>query len=851
MTRTVGSGLQLHFDGSVARETTLWRVTRQDGVVLRLTSHDQDVVFGGNTYSASVGYQRTDLASGATLAVNSVDIQGILNAAAISDTDLAGGRYDYAEVRVSIVNWEDPDGDGEVSIAKGWFGEVVFDEVSGSFTTELRGLTQVFSQTIIEQFGRQCRYDIGNVRCTLPILPPVIQASTAYAVGDVVRVRKPVTDIAALHAPGAVDDDDDSQFAAVGTTGSDAAAADTDKLKNLAGNFRFQPVGGPTQNPSNSFVSWPDAAQHTIGLEPFTIEMWANFDALDLLASQTGPVLASKYTATGGQISWMLLVVEETDPIDGLRFIAYDGISALGSVAVPLAEFTPLINQWYHITVTRDEYYRLRIFVNGKQRAVGDFPFDIFGGTAPVRLGARDNSAGFNRHFEGSIEDFRVVIGDAVYTEEFTPPGALASTFSDILTLTEDYQDTNYRVTKAGTTSTGVDNFPTSFAAAGTAATTISVDDNNTFSRASGSFIDDGWEVDMVFRGSGFANGANNAEFRITAVNALTMDVAGTSAVAESGNGDEALTHIAWNNGVEFVTEPALRVAGEVLEVISPSEVVVGPPTIGGLLTNALFIESPGFEEIAAGTYSTGAMIGGWEVTGPDDVEVQTARKNSGAVAMKLPQQYSGSQVGSIQQSRDVSSYASLIDGGAETVTVSWWTLTGSLALGDIWVDFVWLDENDSVISSTTGTRFDPVGGNEFAQVSQQNTIPALTRKIVIEMNGTGGTFEGVADDLTVSTTLIDPNFPDDEFNYGVMTWDTGLNAGISMDVKNYNGTNKQFTLYLPMPFAISVGDKVGVHIGCNKELSRCTALGNVLNHGGFPFIPGDDEFLRYPDSPY
>ena len=34
------------------------------------------------------------------------------------------------------------------------------------------------------------------------------------------------------------------------------------------------------------------------------------------------------------------------------------------------------------------------------------FPFEIFGGTAPVRLGARENSAGFNRHFEGSIEDF-------------------------------------------------------------------------------------------------------------------------------------------------------------------------------------------------------------------------------------------------------------------------------------------------------------------------------------------------------------------------------------------------------------------------------------------------------------
>lgn len=452
MTRTVGSGLAIHWAGSTASETSLWQITRQDGVVLRLTSHDQDVTFGGNKYKASVGYQRTDLASGATLAVNSVDVQGILNDAVISDSDLAGGRYDYAEVRVSLVNWKDPDGDGETSIAKGFFGEAIFDEISGSFTTELRGLTQVYGQTIIEQFGRQCRFDIGDSRCTLPILPDVIEASTAYVVGDVVRVRKPLDDIVSLHAPGVVDDDDDSQYAAVGTTGSDAAAADANKVRNLAANFRFQPVGGPTQNPSNSFVSWPDADQHTIGLQPFTIEMWVNFDALDVATALSGPCLASKFTSTGNQRSWFLGVLESTSTAPGLSFFGYDGTTTLGSVSVPLAEFTPLTNQWYHIAVTRDEYYRLRIFVNGLQRATENFPFDIFDGTGLVRLGMFDNTAGGNRHIEGSIEDFRIVVGDAVYTEEFTPPGALASTLSDTLTITEDYNDTNYRVTTGGTT---------------------------------------------------------------------------------------------------------------------------------------------------------------------------------------------------------------------------------------------------------------------------------------------------------------------------------------------------------------------------------------------------------------
>lgn len=195
--------------------------------------------------------------------------------------------------------------------------------------------------------------------------------------------------------------------------------------------------------------------------------------------------------------------------------------------------------------------------------------------------------------------------------------------------------------------------------------------------------------------------------------------------------------------------------------------------------------------------------------------------------------------------------YETPIDTGTNTLTVLWWTLTGSLSLGDIWVDFTWLDADDVEISSTSGTHFDPVGSNNFVQVSQTNTIPALTRSVIVEFNGANGGFEGTIDDITIATSMVDPNFPTDEFKYGVLTFDTGLNAGISKYIKSYDGTSKKFELFESLPFPVTVGDKVGVHIGCNKELSRCIALDNVLNHGGFPFIPGDDDFLRYPDSPY
>lgn len=611
MTRTVPSGLQSHLDGATTSTATLWHITRQDGAVLRFTDHDADITFDGNTYVAAVGYQRTDIASNATLAVDSLDVQGILNSAEIAETDLRGGRYDYAEVRISLVNWKDPDGDGEVSLRKGWFGEIIFDENSGTFSTELRGLSQVFSQNIVEQYGRNCRYDLGDGRCnrdnTLPILPDVLQASTTYAVGDIVRAPRP-------------------------------------------------------------------------------------------------------------------------------------------------------------------------------------------GAASPA--------------------------------------------------ITEDYQDTHYEVTTAGSTGTGVDNFPTSFATVATPATALAVDDTNTFSRAAGSFLDDGWEVDMVFASAGFTDGANNGTFRIAALTALTIDITASTLVAEAGTGDETLTHIAENNGVVFSVNNALRVAGEVIEVISQSQFIVGPPAGGGLLKDPLYLENAGFE---TGDFS------GWTITvpgGDPGNSIVTSPVRSGSYACRVAQNWIPDGVTEMIQTRDVSVYAAQIDAGGQTITVSWWHWGSGGTSGFSSIDFDYLDDADAVISTTEGAEYHTLSGT-FQQRSQVGAIPANTRKIIVTLWGGGQVSQQYVDDFTVSSSLADTDFPDDEFNYGVLTFDSGLNAGLSMDVKDYAALAKTFSLYLPMPYTVAVGDKLGVHIGCSKEPSRCLALDNKLNFGGFEFIPGDDEFLRYPDSPY
>ena len=66
------------------------------------------------------------------------------------------------------------------------------------------------------------------------------------------------------------------------------------------------------------------------------------------------------------------------------------------------------------------------------------------------------------------------------------------------------------------------------FAVAHTQVTDVSVDTTSTFDRASGSFITDGYRIGDIIITAGFADSANNGQFRITAVSALVVTVDAT-----------------------------------------------------------------------------------------------------------------------------------------------------------------------------------------------------------------------------------------------------------------------------------------------------------------------------------
>jgi len=191
--KAISAGLRTHLDKTVTTLATLWKITRTDAATFFFTDHDNDVVFSGDTYKARTGYSRTAVENDASLSVGNLDVEGIFDSADITEAELRAGLFDYAEIRVSVVDYTNPDTNGELKIRRGWFGEVVVTR-QGVFQTELRGLSQALSQNILEIYQPECRTDLGDSRCKVPITPPVLGRNQVLTLGEQFRVSTSTAD---------------------------------------------------------------------------------------------------------------------------------------------------------------------------------------------------------------------------------------------------------------------------------------------------------------------------------------------------------------------------------------------------------------------------------------------------------------------------------------------------------------------------------------------------------------------------------------------------------------------------------------------------------------------------------
>ncbi|HYE28994.1 MAG TPA: DUF2163 domain-containing protein [Allosphingosinicella sp.] len=149
-------------EGDLTTLAFCWRVERRDGICLGFTSHDRDLEAGGLAYRAAPGIRPSAISVSDGFDAGALDVSGALTGDAVSEADLAAGRWDRAAVSLFLVDWRDPDA-ARLPLVRGELGDV--GASANGFEAELRGPAALLERAVAEQTSPECRAELGDKRC--------------------------------------------------------------------------------------------------------------------------------------------------------------------------------------------------------------------------------------------------------------------------------------------------------------------------------------------------------------------------------------------------------------------------------------------------------------------------------------------------------------------------------------------------------------------------------------------------------------------------------------------------------------------------------------------------------------
>lgn len=164
----ISAELQVHLDEGTTQLCRCWVVRRRDGRVFGFTDHDRNLDFDGVSFRADTGLTAQALQQTTGLSVDNSEAMGALSDAAITEADLAAGRYDGAAVEAWLVNWADPN--MRSLRFRGTIGEV--QAGGGAFRAELRGLTESLNQPSGRVYQKLCSALLGDGHCNVDLNDP-------------------------------------------------------------------------------------------------------------------------------------------------------------------------------------------------------------------------------------------------------------------------------------------------------------------------------------------------------------------------------------------------------------------------------------------------------------------------------------------------------------------------------------------------------------------------------------------------------------------------------------------------------------------------------------------------------
>jgi uncharacterized phage protein (TIGR02218 family) len=149
-------------DGELTSLALCWKLERLDGAGLALTSHDAPVTSDGVLHESSPGMSPAAVTRSLGLEPQSAEASGALSSAALAEKDLALGRWNGAQVRMTVVDWLDAES-APIQLIAGEIGSVSID--GEAFSVELRGAAAVLEGSVCPATSAECRAEFGDKRC--------------------------------------------------------------------------------------------------------------------------------------------------------------------------------------------------------------------------------------------------------------------------------------------------------------------------------------------------------------------------------------------------------------------------------------------------------------------------------------------------------------------------------------------------------------------------------------------------------------------------------------------------------------------------------------------------------------
>lgn len=182
------------------------------------------------------------------------------------------------------------------------------------------------------------------------------------------------------------------------------------------------------------------------------------------------------------------------------------------------------------------------------------------------------------------------------------------------------------------------------------------------------------------------------------------------------------------------------------------------------------------------------------------------------------------------------------------------------------------ISDDGYTLYDSTRTEAGPPEGATITNITQANPGVVTVTDSSLLINGEAVMINGVVGPVELNTTTVIRNLAGNNFDlpidttnmdayvsggtvtplgaeygyfdFGLITFTSGLNSGLSMEIRNY--VPGQWTLFLPMPYTVVIGDTYIMRPGCDKSFNTCkNRFNNVINFRGEPYLPGIDKIIQ------